>query len=83
MKSGIEETDKSFVFYRVIGKNPVTVTLRCGWIWVEEMEESAPIWRAKRKLLQTYTTEDARNLVAAIQELLPKQESDGKSNDNR
>jgi hypothetical protein len=73
---GIQETDKSFVFYRLIGKNPVTVSLRCGWIWIEEMiPKPGRIWPwAEKRNLVTMTTEDARNLVAAIQELIPSQE---------
>lgn len=78
MKKGIQETDKSFVFYREIGGRPVTVTLRCGWIGIEEIEPK-PGWLTpfrKTKILRTFTTEDAKNLVAAIQELVPKSEED-------
>lgn len=77
MRKGIQETDKSFVFYREIGKTPVTVALRCGWIWIEETVLSQTLFRPFRKVknIETYTTEDARNLIAAIQELIPKEES--------
>jgi hypothetical protein len=80
MKPGIEETDKSYVFYRLIGKRPVKVTLRTGWIWIEE-EMHAPTWYnpfRKIKGIVTYTTEDARNLIACLEQLIPKQEG-GKS----
>lgn len=82
MKPGIQETDKSFFFYRLIHKTPVKVSLRCGWIWIEE-EVSAPTWFnpfRKRNKIETYTTEDAKNLIACIQELVPKQEDDCKQN---
>ncbi len=78
MRRGIQETDKSFVFYREIGRRPVTVSLRCGWVWIEE---SAPntgaswIFKPKLESIQTFTTEDARNLIAAIQELIPPEET--------
>lgn len=78
MRKGIQETDKSFVFYRSIGKEPVTVSLRCGWIWIEETDHHASLWKPKTKVTRTFTTEDARNLIAAIQELIPKEEPDGK-----
>lgn len=74
---GIQETDKSFVFYRSIGREPVTVSLRCGWIWIEEMvpnKGASWILRPRLESVQTFTTEDARNLIAAIQELIPAQE---------
>jgi len=76
---GIEETDKSFVFYREIGRNPVTVSLRTGWIWIDELQSNTGAsWILKPKILnrQTFTTEDARNLIAAIQELIPKEETE-------
>lgn len=78
MKPGIQETDRSFVFYRLIGKNPVTVTLRCGWIWIEEKVKSPSVLNPFREVTErmTLTTEDARNLIAAIEMLIPKQESD-------
>ena len=79
MKPGIEETDKSFVFYREISKNPVTISLKLGWIWIEEWEQNTGaswIFKPKKFKRQTFTTEDARNLIAAIQELIPKSEDD-------
>lgn len=78
MRRGIQETDKSFVFYRSISKNPVTVALRVGWIWVEETV-SDPGWFSpfrKTKRVEAFTIEDARNLIAAIQELIPKEETE-------
>lgn len=77
MRKGIEETDKSFVFYRTIGKNPVTVSLRVGWIWVEETISDPGFMCPfrKTKKVETFTVEDARNLISAIQELIPKEES--------
>lgn len=76
MKHGIQETDKSFVFYRQINKGPVKVSLRLGWIWIEE-QVYKPSWCNPFKRVTettTYTTEDARNLIASIQQLIPKQE---------
>lgn len=75
MKQGIEETDKSFIFYRQIEKTPVKISLRCGWIWIEENLGRTGVFGIMgpiQKSLQTYTKEDAKNLMAAIQELLPE-----------
>jgi hypothetical protein len=79
MRKGIQETDKSFVFYRSITNEPVTVSLRCGWIWIEEMKaNTGASWILKPRLesVQTFTTEDARNLIAAIEQLIPKEETE-------
>lgn len=78
MRRGIQETDKSFVFYREIGRNPVTVSLRTGWIWIDEQFSAPGVfnWNKKRTERMTFTTEDARNLIAAIQELLPIEETE-------
>ena len=78
MRKGIEETDKSFVFYREIGKNPVTVALRCGWIWIEETINNPGFLNPfrKTKKIETFTIEDARNLSSAIRELIPEEETE-------
>lgn len=80
MSKGIEETGKSFIFRREIGKNPVKISLQTGWIWVEEVEQNSGaswIFKPTKLTRMTFTTEDARNLIAAIQELIPEQESNG------
>lgn len=78
MKNGIEETDKSFMFRREIGKTPVTITKRVGWIWVQEEVAAPGFLRPFRRRIEqmTFTAEDARNLVKAIEELLPRQDSE-------
>lgn len=78
MRRGIQETDKSFVFFTSILKNPVTVTLAVGWIWIEETAKISRWFGFGTKIKKTrltLTVEDARNLIAAIQELIPPEET--------
>ena len=83
MRRGIEETDKSFVFYTSIFKYPVKVTLALGWIWIEHTCRYSTWWSSSRKRTErmTFTSEDARNLIAAIQELIPKEECEKATQD--
>lgn len=77
MRKGLTENGKSFAFRREISRNQVSVTHEVGWIWIREYE--AKYFSNKNKIKMTLTTEDARNLVAAINELLPPEETE-KSN---
>lgn len=82
MKAGVLETGRELYFHTSINREIVTVRLELGWICIDRNHgKTGPfgVMGKDRITRETYTTEDARNLIAAIQELLPKQESDGKS----
>lgn len=76
MNTSVKETERSLYFNREIRQGHVKIQSVFGWIWITE-EISAPRWWCpwrKETKLHTYTTEDARNLVTAIQALLPQED---------
>lgn len=74
---GISETDRAFFYKKMIDNNSVRVSLSLGWIRIEEnIGRCGPfgIFGKDQLTVMSMTTEDARNLIAAIQELIPKEE---------
>ena len=75
----IEPTDRAFTFKRSIGSNYVKVALRCGWVWIEEDKGYTGrfgIFGKRKKTIETYTKEDALNLVASINVLFTDKEAE-------
>ncbi len=77
IRKSLQKTDESYYFNKMIHNVPFIVTLSCGWIRLEySMGHTGPfgIFGKERFARMSMTTEDARNLIAAIEQLIPKEE---------